>query len=118
MKNYALEVEKLSDELTEQIIKLYDKVVVKRGQRQVQMGTYPPQPHTYEIPLKFNTKLEGYFTKVNGLGYDSHFNTSSRAFFLKGFQVGRLKYRMKPIKNLSVEERQIVLDELIKQYNL
>ena len=118
MKNYALEVEKISDELTEAIIKLYDKVVVKGGERQVQIGKHLPMMHCYEIPLKFQTKVDGYYTKVNGLGYDKTFNGTSREFFLKGFQVARLKYRMKPIKNLDVWERQTILDELIKQYNL
>lgn len=118
MRNYALEFEMLSNELTESIIKLYDKAVAKSGQRQVQMGKHLPMPHCYEIPLKLNTKVDGYFTKVNGLGYDKIHNGTSREFFLKGFQVGRRKYRMKPITNLDVWQRQEILDELIKQYNL
>lgn len=118
MKNYVFEVEKLSEELNQKIIEAYDAVVTKHGELQVQMGAHPPQTGCFEIKLNIKMRIEQFFTKVNGVGYDINHIGNKREFFVKGFQVARLRYRMKPIKNMSIDERQEVLNHIIKRYSL
>ena len=118
MRNYALELQKLSEELNNEIIDAYDTVVKKHGERPVQIGRNPPQLNTFEIPLRLETRIEKFFTKVNGIGYDRSNGINQRKFFIKGFQVARGRYRMKPLHYMSIEERQVVLEHLIKRYGL
>jgi len=116
MRNYTLEVQNISNELNLELIQIYDVVVNKFGERPVQIGKNPPQRNCFEIKVNLKTRIENYFTKINGIGYDK--THRGREFFVKGFQVARLRYRMKPIKDLTIKERQEILEHIKEYYNI
>lgn len=65
------------------------------------------------VDIKFETRVNGWYTKVNHFIFDKKDGT----IILKGFQVASRKYKMIQFNRLIIEEKVKILDIINKKYD-
>lgn len=106
MRDFKAEKEKLDNDLNGEILDVY-KTLKKRGLEKPLTFKNMHIPNQFEIKLKHTQVVEGWYTVVNGIVTDN-----ASMLSLKGYQVGRRRYRIKPIKYIDFEEKTVLLNYL------
>jgi hypothetical protein len=122
MRNYIAEHNALQNDITNDMLDRFKKVYNKIGVDHFKFGNdaLTKQPLIYDrveaIPVSFGMRLKGWYTKVNHIFIDK--NCGSPPLIVKGFQVGRGKYRLLSFKDLTIHEKQQVLEIFNKKFDI
>jgi len=106
MRDFIAEYEQLNMDINEEIVNIYDELKTL-GAEQPLAFCGEVKNDFYEIKINLEIRIDGWFTKVSSIC------RNRSKFFAKGFQVGRGRYRMKPIVDLPINQKQKILEHLI-----
>jgi len=110
MRDFAQEHKKLMRDLHNEIVESYVELKLMGLERPLSFHGEPLN-NQFEIPIKMETKLvDGWATKISSVVVTGKRVPTNMS--LKGFQIGRKKYRIKPIKDLPVNLQQEILVKL------
>jgi len=121
VRDYLKEYNKLDIDVENEMIRIFQTLSKKIGSQPLIMGKdmdgKSPMVHPkYDsIAVRFEMKLDGYFTKVNHIIWDRH--VMFNKIVIKGFQLMRGRYRFKPFSDLQIEDKILVINKLKEIYD-